>query len=240
MKLFWSGLLLPILFLSILLGVQETYSDEPMTKGKDQKVLLVKDGTIQSDSQANASPASSGVSSTAASVGFEKVMKKYNIRKEGERYIIPPITDRGITLTERFAVIEMVAVNEKIPPSVLKAICWQEGWDRFSGRRCENWYKGSGGVITSADGNGLCAYQITLRWHPETDAARIRNDFTYCVQEGARVVLSTARPADDKNPLAWEANIKRFGPGNNPSYIGIVMNFLRNPPVNPDTGKPAW
>ncbi len=186
-----------------------------------------------------AATAPSGVSGSTAT-NLDDVMKKYNIQKNGERFVIPEITDKSINLAERLTVIEMVATNERIPPSVLKAICWQEGWDRYTGRRCENWYKGSGGVITSADGNGLCSFQITLRWHPETDEARIRRDFTYCVTEGARVVLQTARPADDKNPLAWEPNIKRFGPGNNPSYIGIVMNFLRNPPVNPDTGKPAW
>lgn len=177
--------------------------------------------------------------SSPSSVGKEAMMKKFGIRKEGERYVIPAITDHSISLTERLLVIEMVAENWGIPSSLLKAICYQEGWDRYTGRRCENWYS-SGKVITSADGNGLCAFQITLRWHPESNAELLRTDFHYCVEEASRILVGRAVRPSNTNPYAWEPNVRQYGDGNNGTYWSKVRGFLDHIPTNPETGKPAW
>ncbi len=184
------------------------------------------------------------------------VLAKYGIMCTPEgRFIVPPITDQKISLTERLAVIELLALNEGVPPTLLKAICWQEGWDRFALRRCENWYK-TGGVlknnkgqvifsaapgeaIKSFDGNGLCAFQITLRWHPEVDANRLRTDFTYCVQEAIRILLGGSRPAS-QDLGAWDGNISHYGDGNNGAYHTAVLAIANKAPVNPETSQPAW
>lgn len=158
-----------------------------------------------------------------------RVISKYKITcGPGGKYSIPPITDKNISLPERLEVIEMLALNESIPPTLLKAICWQEGWDRFTGSRCENWYK-SGQVITSGDGNGLCAFQITLRWHPESDANRLRTDFTYCVREGIRVLIGLGKPSSPEIG-AWERNVRRYGDGNNGQYWPLVLSHAQRQP----------
>lgn len=157
------------------------------------------------------------------------VMKKFNITCDGaDKYNVPPITDHSITLSERLEVIEMLALSEGIPPVLLKAICWQEGWDRFTGGRCENWYK-NGQVITSGDGNGLCAFQITLRWHPESDVSKLRTDFTYCVKEGIRILVGLGKP-NSQEVTAWERNVRRYGDGNNGSYWPIVLSHAQRQP----------
>lgn len=225
------------------------------------KILLATQELIAK----NAAPVVSQIAQTKienSTADFSSIMNKYGITKSADgKFSIPPITDRGITLTERLMVIEMVANNFGIPPALLKAICWQEGWDRFSGRRCENWYakggtvsynnsfgKGSfvataGEAIKSFDVNGFCAFQITLRWHPksESDVARLKNDFTYCVNDGARILVGKGpNPPPPDNIDAWGERVWAYGDRNNPNYRPIVLNFAKNPPVNPDTGKPAW
>lgn len=184
------------------------------------------------------------------------VIAKYGIMCTPDgHFIIPPISDRTISLSERLAVIELMALDAGVPPALLKAICWQEGWDRFTNRRCENWYEAGGAThgksgevvfsavpgetIKSFDGYDLCAFQVSSRIHAKVDLDRIRTDFTYCMNQAIRILVGSARPSSN-DITVWETNVRRYGPGNNQSYWPIVLSIANNPPVNPGTGQPAW
>lgn len=218
-------------------------------------VLLVLLLAVVFAALAEASHRTDPVAAPKTNARLTEVMAKYRISLTANgRYQIPPITDKAISLTHRLRVIEMAAANEGIPTALLKAICWVEGWDRFTGERCQNWYRtggtvmvggrlfsaAPGEVVKDRDGNGLCAFQITLRWHPESDANRLKTDFTYCVREAARILVGAAPKPASPSIEAWEMNTRRYGNWNNANYWPQVRRQALNPPINPETGQPAW
>lgn len=140
----------------------------------------------------------------------EKTMTKYNITRDAAgKYVVPPITDKNISLAERLAVIEMIATNHGIPPLLFKAICWVEGWDRYNGRRCQMWYD-NGSPVISVTG-ALGAMQVSPKWHPESDATRLGNDFTYNLNESARILLGGKVSPSTTEISRWESLVKRYG-----------------------------
>ena len=172
---------------------------------------------------------------------LRRVVSRYKIGFDGNRFVIPPITDKKITLGERLAIISLVAQNYQIPYPLLGAICFQEGWDKYTGQRCENWYQ-NGTIVTSSSG-AMCALQIYSPAHPEVDKSRLKTDFTYCVEQGARILVEKRGPKSLTNPYDWaESTMAYFGLGKpaTAAYWQAVKSFINNPPIVPETGAKAW
>lgn len=166
----------------------------------------------------------------------------------------PPITvpqgseyfpDPGPTMARTVEIVWQVAEERGIPPQFLLAKLYYEGgymWnERWMGLR--NW-KPDGSMTRSysyADCRGIG--QVCKYYHPAFDQDRA-GDLT---NPEAALYYSTSFAADFIVQLFnetgdWSSVVMRYHGTQEEGSKGLqfTRNFITSPPINPETGQPAW
>jgi hypothetical protein len=159
------------------------------------------------------------------------------------------LPDPGPGVTEMVQIVTREALKRGIPPEYALAKLWYEGgyfWDPTTGQQVDSRTPGrvwvglrnldsSGELVTSYAG---CAGvgQVCPQWHPEYDLERAKNDPEYAVA----FALDFMSYLYDQTGT-WDAVTGRYhSPSEAPEGQRLTQQFLTNPPINPETGQPAW
>lgn len=166
----------------------------------------------------------------------------------------PPITvpqgseyfpDPGPTMVRTVEILWEVAEERGIPPQFLLAKLYFEGGYMYNGRwmGLRNW-KPDGSMTKSpsyADCRGIG--QVCKYWHPNFDQARAGdlNDpeaaLRYSAGFAADFLVWLYNQEGD-----WMEVVMRYHGTFDEGSLGqrLTRGFITNPPINPETGQPAW
>jgi len=152
------------------------------------------------------------------------------------------------TIEETIEGVRAIARNSGIPEELLLAKYWGEGgymWNFETNSACSGgpgcqWvglrqFKPSGEVIVSW-ANAIGIGQVVPYWHPECDEAKLRSDWVYNAQCGANFLVDLHSRYGSWEQAVWHY----YGPGEADLGLSWVTGWIENPPINPETGLPAW
>lgn len=161
----------------------------------------------------------------------------------------PGVSGSNPSYAATAALLESAAAAHGVPPQVLKAIAYREGFE--AGKTRSRWvhFRADGSVLVSAD-CGVGIMQITNA--PGFDEAQLGSDIAYNIDAGATILrqkydslqpdppgpVGTDDPARIEN---WYAAIQRYNGGSNDTstYVDPVVHAVRNPQLlMPDVA--AW
>lgn len=164
------------------------------------------------------------------------------------------LPDPGPGLTETIRIVRKVALERGIPPEVLMAKLWYEGGyfvtqnadgtysevsDNYPGAKwigLRNVHADGTLIKSPSEANCGGIGQVCTYWHPDYDEERARTDLEYAVTFAADFF-----GAKFDETGSWSAAVKRYhSPDEAQKGLDFTTGFLTNPPLNPETGQPAW
>ena|GEM_PF-4724248 len=153
------------------------------------------------------------------------------------------------TFADTATIFERVAVAHNMPPQLLKAIAYGEGYDYGTGRRWSQ-YNADGSIVLSSDGLcGVGIMQITRHW--EFDQRRLATDMEYNIDAGAQILDNAWNRSSGSNPPAIGPDDRSLienwyfpayfynGVNGSPAYPDLVAARIADP-VGRMTQVAAW